>query len=49
MFKTGQRKKTQNLLTLKPFVRLFSEKEAEEMTSKDPLEARAQRCFSLQP
>lgn len=45
MFKSRQSEIT---VTLKPFVRIFPEKGAEEMTSKEPVEARCQHSVSTQ-
>lgn len=46
MFKSRQNKIT---VTLKPFFRIFPEEEAEEMASKEPLEAKYQHSVSTQP
>lgn len=46
MFKSRQSEMT---VTLKPLFRIFSEKGAEEMASKEPLEARCQHSVSAQP
>lgn len=46
MFKSRQSDAT---LTLKPLVRVFPEKGAEEMASKEPLETRYQHSVSTQP
>lgn len=46
MFKSRQSEIT---VTLKPLFRIFSEKGAEEMASKEPLEARYQHSVSTQP
>lgn len=46
MFKSRQSKIT---VTLKPSVRIFPEKGAKEMTSKEPLEARCQHSVPTQP
>lgn len=45
MFKSRQSEVT---VTIKPLVRIFPEKEAEEMTSKEPLEARCQHSVSTE-
>lgn len=36
-------------VTLKSFVRIFPEKEAEEMASKEPLEVRCKHSVSTEP
>lgn len=46
MFKSRQSEMT---VTLKPLFRIFSEKGAEEMASKEPLEARCQHSVSAHP